>query len=156
MKILFTGASSFTGYWFIKELHNAGHEIYSTFRRESKNEYRNIRKKRISNLLDLCEPLWNCKFGDSRFLDIIKTGFDVICHHGAEVKDYNSPKFNFNNAVLNNTYNIQHVMQALSKIGTKKVIITGSVFENNEGIGSNELDAFSPYGLSKGLTYQVF
>ncbi|HEY8747492.1 MAG TPA: NAD-dependent epimerase/dehydratase family protein, partial [Tepidisphaeraceae bacterium] len=32
---------------------------------------------------------------------------------------------------------------------------TGSVFENDEGAGSEGLGAFSPYGLSKGLTYQM-
>jgi UDP-glucose 4-epimerase len=37
-----------------------------------------------------------------------------------------------------------------------KVILTGSVFENDEGVGSDALSAFSPYGLSKGLTWQVF
>jgi len=33
MKILFTGGSSFTGYWFIKELVAAGHEVVAAFRR---------------------------------------------------------------------------------------------------------------------------
>ena len=35
-------------------------------------------------------------------------------------------------------------------------MITGSVFEQDEGIGSQPLRAFSPYGLSKGLSWQVF
>jgi UDP-glucose 4-epimerase len=30
------------------------------------------------------------------------------------------------------------------------------VFENDEGLGNPPLRAFSPYGLSKGLTWQVF
>ena len=33
MKILITGGSSFTGYWFIKELAAAGHEMFATFTR---------------------------------------------------------------------------------------------------------------------------
>ena len=33
MKILFTGASSFTGYWFIRELAAAGHEVTAIFRK---------------------------------------------------------------------------------------------------------------------------
>jgi nucleoside-diphosphate-sugar epimerase len=36
------------------------------------------------------------------------------------------------------------------------VVLTGSVFENDEGAGSGTLEAFSPYGLSKGLTWQMF
>ena len=34
MKILFTGASSFTGYWFAKQLASAGHEVFALFRRQ--------------------------------------------------------------------------------------------------------------------------
>jgi UDP-glucose 4-epimerase len=37
-----------------------------------------------------------------------------------------------------------------------QIVLTGSVFENDEGAGSGNLEAFSPYGLSKGLTWQVF
>ena len=32
MKILFTGGSSFTGSWFIRELAAAGHEVTAIFR----------------------------------------------------------------------------------------------------------------------------
>jgi UDP-glucose 4-epimerase len=39
--------------------------------------------------------------------------------------------------------------------GLKGVVYTGSVFEANEGAGSSPLRAFSPYGLSKGLTSEV-
>ena len=34
--------------------------------------------------------------------------------------------------------------------------VTGSVFENDEGAGSKDLRAFSPYGLSKSFTWQLF
>ena len=34
-------------------------------------------------------------------------------------------------------------------------MLTGSVFEQNEGAGEPPLVAFSPYGLSKGLTAEV-
>ena len=32
MKILFTGGSSFTGYWFVRELAAAGHDVTAVFR----------------------------------------------------------------------------------------------------------------------------
>jgi UDP-glucose 4-epimerase len=35
-------------------------------------------------------------------------------------------------------------------------VLTGSVFEQNEGAGSDHLRAVSPYGLSKGMTTDVF
>ena len=37
MKILFTGASSFTGYWFVKELAERGHEVTALLRRPAEN-----------------------------------------------------------------------------------------------------------------------
>ena len=45
MKILFTGASSFTGHWFVKELCAAGHEVTATFRQPA-SEYTDVRKQR--------------------------------------------------------------------------------------------------------------
>jgi nucleoside-diphosphate-sugar epimerase len=40
--------------------------------------------------------------------------------------------------------------------GLKAAVITGSVFEADEGVGELPLRAFSPYGLSKGISAQVF
>jgi nucleoside-diphosphate-sugar epimerase len=39
--------------------------------------------------------------------------------------------------------------------GLAGIVATGSVFEQDEGAGNAPLRAFSPYGLSKGLTWQV-
>lgn len=33
MKVLFTGASSFTGFWFVRELAAAGHDVTALFRK---------------------------------------------------------------------------------------------------------------------------
>jgi len=40
--------------------------------------------------------------------------------------------------------------------GLAGVVLTGSVFEQDEGAGDAPLRAFSPYGLSKGLTWQYY
>jgi hypothetical protein len=37
-----------------------------------------------------------------------------------------------------------------------KIVLTGSVFEADEGLGESPLRAFSPYGLSKTVTGQIF
>jgi UDP-glucose 4-epimerase len=44
------------------------------------------------------------------------------------------------------------VLDALARDGLESVVMTGSVFEQNEGAGETPLVAFSAYGLSKGLT----
>jgi nucleoside-diphosphate-sugar epimerase len=48
------------------------------------------------------------------------------------------------------------VLESLIDTGCRKIILTGSVFENDEGVGSKDLRAFSPYGLSKAFTWQLF
>jgi len=157
MKIIFTGGSSFTGYWFAKELASAGHDIVALFRRQVEEYPDELRRKRAEAVADICRPIFGVSFGDERFLQLIKEGeCDVLCHHAAEVSNYKSPDFNVAAAVENNTYRLPLVLELLRDSGCTKIVVTGSVFENDEGAGSRNLDAFSPYGLSKGLTWQVF
>jgi UDP-glucose 4-epimerase len=157
MKILFTGGSSFTGYWFIKALASAGHDVVAIFRRRP-NEYPDdLRRNRVSALTNFCRPVFGVSFGDDRFLGLIgTTDWDLLCNHGAEVANYKSPDFNVAAAVQNNTYRLPTVLSSLKNVGCSKIVFTGSVFENDEGAGSSDLRAFSPYGLSKGLTWQMF
>ncbi len=158
MKILFTGGSSFTGYWFIRQLAAAGLEIVATFGAGGVEQYDELRARRVEKCLQACTPVWNCRFGDDKFLEVIAAqgGWDQLCHHGAYVKDYKSLDFDTLAAVRSNALNLQQVLQALQDKGSNRVVLTGSVFEQNEGAGSLPLHAFSPYGLSKGLTAQVF
>lgn len=156
MKILFTGASSFTGYWFVRELSAPGHEVTATFRKPAA-EYTDIRAKRLHGLAGACRAVHNVSFGTPEFLDLIKSGgFDLLCHHAADVTNYKSPDFNAIEATAANTRNLSAVLAAFKSAGGKAVLLTGSVFENDEGAGSEGLNAFSPYGLSKALTYQMF
>jgi nucleoside-diphosphate-sugar epimerase len=90
-------------------------------------------------------------FGDERFLDLCRSGsWDLLCHHAAKVGDYRSPSFDVAGALAANTRNFAEVQRAMR--GLRGVVLTGSVFEANEGAGTAPLRAFSPYGLSKGLT----
>jgi nucleoside-diphosphate-sugar epimerase len=157
MKILFTGASSFTGYWFVKELAAAGHEVVATFRKRAEEYPDELRKKRIALAAKNCRPVYGCAFGDDRFLELIREGgWSLLCHHGADVTNYKSPDFNVTTALENNTHRLPAVLDALRQSNCYKVLLTGSVFENDEGAGSEGLPAFSPYGLSKALTWQAF
>ena len=53
MRILFTGASSFTGYWFVRELIAAGHEVVAACRGDSR--YEGLRAERVRRVRELCE-----------------------------------------------------------------------------------------------------
>jgi UDP-glucose 4-epimerase len=156
MKVLFTGASSFTGYWFVRELSTAGHEVTATFRKPAA-EYTDVRGKRLQRLSGACRAVHGVSFGTPEFLDLIQSGgFDLLCHHAADVTNYKSPDFNAVDATAANTRNLAAVLAAFKSAGGKAVLLTGSVFENDEGAGSEGLPAFSPYGLSKALTHQMF
>lgn len=158
MRVLFTGGSSFTGYAFIKALSAAGHEVHATFTASAVDRYEGIRRERVRQLMDCCNPVWECRFGQEKFVDLINggSGWDVFCHHAANAIDYKSLDFDVGRALSENTLNIRQVLEALEDRGCGKVVLTGSVFEQNEGVGEQPLRAFSPYGLSKTLTADVF
>jgi len=150
MRILFTGASSFTGYWFVRELVGAGHEVVAACRGDGR--YQGLRAERVRKVRELCETRFGCGFGNDDFLALTKTSFDLLCHHGAEVGDYRSPDFDPYRAAAANLFRLPEVLRAMKDRGCGRLVLTGSVFEANEGAGSAPLRAFSPYGLSKGLT----
>jgi nucleoside-diphosphate-sugar epimerase len=157
MKILFTGASSFTGYWFVKALAEAGHEVVCPLR-GAPGRYDGVRKQRIEKLQSCCRLVPDTAFGTEAFFDLICGGraWDLLCHHATEATNHRNPDFDVQRALQSNTLNLRAILGALKADGLKGVILTGSVFENDEGAGGEPLRAFSGYGLSKGLTWQVF
>jgi UDP-glucose 4-epimerase len=159
MKVLFTGGSSFTGFWFIRALAEAGHQVVATFRQQPQTYTDALRRLRVSLALEACKGVFGCGFGDPAFLALVRSEpWDLLCHHAAEVTDYRSPEFDVAAALAGNTHNVCAVVDAVRSTGrgSARILLTGSVFENDEGAGSQGLPAFSPYGLSKAFTYQVF
>lgn len=160
MKILFTGTSSFTGYWFVRELVAAGHRVVATFRQRPEQIADALRRRRVEESLKICTPLFGVAFGDDAFVDAIRgEKFDLLCHHAADVTHYKSPDFDVLAAVRNNTHRLDDVLKAFAAAGGSRVLLTGSVFENEEGRAESaqaDRPAFSPYGLSKAITAQMF
>ena len=158
MKVLFTGASSFTGFWFARELVNAGHEVVATFRRNRDGYTDAVRRERVERLQGLCRPIFGAAFGEPAFVDLIESEatWDLLCHHAAEVGDYRSPQFDVGGALASNVRNAQDILDRLKLRGCRGVAITGSFFEEGEGEGSDGTPAVSPYGLSKFLTAETF
>ena len=111
MRILFTGGSSFTGMWFIRELAAAGHEVAAVFRRRVDEYADAVRRRRVALAIEVCRPVYGCSFGDDRFLALIgEGGWDLLCHHAADVTNYKSPDFDAIGALANNTRNLSAVL----------------------------------------------
>jgi UDP-glucose 4-epimerase len=156
VKIVLTGASSFTGCWFARKLAEAGHEVVATFTGASAVSYEGVRARRVAAVLEQCRGVFDCRFGDDAFLNLLETGaYDILCHHGADVTNYKSADFNVTAALARNCHGLNESLTALKKNGGQAFLITGSVFEGGEGAGSDGLPHFSPYGLSKALTSQI-
>jgi UDP-glucose 4-epimerase len=157
MKILFTGGSSFTGSWFIRELAAAGHKVTAIFRRAVGDYADELRQRRVAMAAEVCRPVEGCSFGDKCFLALVaEGGWDLLCHHAADVTNYKSPDFDTIAAVGNNTHNLSETLRVLKAADCCRLLLSGSVFEGGEGAGSEGLPNFSPYGLSKALTAEAF
>lgn len=151
MRVLFTGASSFTGMWFVEALAESGHEVVTIFQKP-RDAYSGIRQQRVERVCKHSKPVFECSFGSDRFLSLLREQpWDLFCHHAADVTNYKSPDFDIKEAVANNTHRLQEVLQVLSEQGCQRLVLTGSVFEQT----ATE-PAVSSYGESKGLTAQLF
>ena len=158
MKVLFTGASSFTGFWFVRALVEAGHEVVAVLRRNREDYPDSVRRERVERLVPLCRSIWGVEFGEPAFLNVIESesAWDLLCHHAAEVADYRNPDFDVLGALASNTRNAPATLDRLRLRGCRGVVLTGSFFEAGEGAGSDGIPTVSPYGLSKFLTAEAF
>ncbi len=156
MNILLTGASSFTGYWFARTLAERGHHVFATFQR-AESDYQGTRQRRISALPENVVRLWNAAVNAEALLELTAqvSNWDVVCLHGAYVTGYREPNFDAVHALKSNSDGLPRLLRHLTDRGLKRVVATGSVFEANEGAGEEPLRAFSAYGLSKSLTWEV-
>ena len=136
MKVLFTGASSFTGYWFARALSEAGAHVVAPLRASAISYGEGARAERVKRLKAVAEIVDEAPFGSDRFMGLAKAGgYDLLCHHAAHVGDYRSPDFDIACALAENTANLRAVLDALARGGLKGVVLTGSVFEQGEGAG---------------------
>jgi UDP-glucose 4-epimerase len=157
MKILFTGASSFTGMHIVEALVAEGHYVVPVFTRDvgfQELGYNGVSFKRVERLMKLCpDKFVNIKFGDHFFVRRLNEGFDAICHHASHgtAHGHGGIDFDVTTALQRNTDNVRNVMDVARQHGVKQFIYTGTYYEKN-----GEFDnPITPYGLSKTLSSEV-
>lgn len=103
MRILLTGASSFSGLWFARMLAEAGHSVVAANRSSAYEEP--LRQTRVERVAQYAELIPDAPFGGDAFLKLIavRGPFDVLCHHGAEAAGHKRPDFDVDGAVRANT-----------------------------------------------------
>jgi nucleoside-diphosphate-sugar epimerase len=162
MRILLTGASSFTGMWYAEALVAAGHDVVATLYRHrgdyAADPLRELRVRRLEALAPRLRLVEAVTFGSERFQALFAGDerFDVLCHHAADVRDYKSPDFDPVKALADNAFGLVETLRVMRGAGCDRLVLTGSVFEQREGAGTQPAGAFSPYGLSKGLTADLY
>lgn len=122
-----------------------------------RGDYEGLRRKRLQELGDLDRLVPSAPMGSEAFLRLVREEtWDVFSHHGAMVGNHKSPDFDVAQSVENNTRGLREVLAALGAGHCRKVVLSGTTFEAGEGSGEEPLRAFSPYGLSKTRTAEVF
>lgn len=155
MRILLTGASSFTGAWFAAALAGDGHEVTATLQRRI-GDYGDLEARRIAMLqaagVTLIEQ---ASYGNAVMIKLVKQGFDRLCFHASDVRDYRSADFDLGRALQSNLSGMREACISAREAGTQRLIWTGTVFEPGEARGDRLDEAITPYGLSKWLTWQA-
>ena len=113
MRILFTGASSFTGYWFVRELTGTRPSLPVVATAAT----RVCAPNACGGCANCARLRFDCAFGNDDFLALTKTPSDVLCNHGAEVGDYRSPDFDPYRAAAANLHRLPEVLRALKDRG---------------------------------------
>lgn len=155
MRALLTGVSSFTGVWFAEALAARGFEIVASCRRQ-RAAYTGLAAARLRRAARVTRLVERCAFGDERFLDLVEREgpFDLLCLHGAETTGHRRGDFDVDAAVAANTRGVDTAFAALARHGGA-VLVTGSIFEADEGLGSEPRGALNAYGLAKTLTWHI-
>ena len=155
-RILFTGASSFSGLHLIIALSRAGHKVIASCTKPS-HAYQEIRLQRLEILNSYCHLVYEVSFGTPSFLQLIaENPVDIFCHHAGYTNNYKSFDYDIHTAFSSQTHNLLLVLQTLQKQGLQCVIVTSSIFEGDHCIIKGGFAPFSPYGLIKKHIFESF
>ena len=155
-RVLLTGASSFTGTWIAGALADAGLDVVAACRAPADTGGPD-RRRRLARLESRCRLVGDCPFGSEPFLELIRREgpFALFCHHGAKNGDHRDPALDPLAAAASQTRGLERVLDALAAGGCRALLLTGTVFEAEEGQGEAPLRSIGAYGLAKSLIWQI-
>ena len=155
--ILFTGASSFTGYHFVNRLSKEKKNIIYCLLTKKKKQYKGLKALRLSLLKNKknIRFFYNISFGEKKFFFILnKFSFNFLCLHGAYTHQYNNDEeFSISDALKSNLNKIDILFKNINNKKTK-IILTNSIFQKNEK--KKNYISIGKYGLTKFITHEVF
>lgn len=160
MKVLLTGATSFTGAHIARALVDAGFEVAGTLTKRMP-EYSDPLVQQRRGYGRVIEWIESAPIGSPRFLEAVKTVRpDVFINHGADIRNYRSPDFNYLASVSSSLLGAREVCDALAAAGCRRFIHSGSVFEPDEGEAAfatkPAAEAISIYGVSKAMVWEPY
>lgn len=149
--VIMDGCSSFTGYWFAKELQKNKYLVIKLFNKKKEKYFGNY-KLRVLDLKDN-NSYFNIKFGSKSFLKLLtKYKNFIYIHHAAYTKDYdNDDNFNLIEAISENNYNIEKFFEILKEKNCKKIILSNSYYQKY-----GKYENLNKYALSKSITNDCF
>jgi len=154
--VFLTGVSSFTGCWMAKGLLDAGYQVVGTFTRSGPEAYVGLEAERLRLVLDRIEPVWSAPFGSEAMRTALQeTAPDILGLHAAKVGDHTAADFDVMGSARETLEGLPELLDDFQRLGGKGVIHTASYFEADTGTGDTPREAFSPYALCKGLTWQL-
>ena len=153
MRVLLTGASSFTGFWIARALLDQGVEVVGALRGR-RDEGEPLRQQRLARLAGRCPLVVEAGMGTSSLLEVAaaERPFDLLWLHGAEVGAFRRADYDPMRAAAATTAGAASLMAASRCAG---VIVSGSVFEADEGRGDGTRGAIGAYGLAKSIAWQM-
>lgn len=155
MRALLTGASSFTGTWIATALAAAGFASTAIHRRplEAYPPLARRRLERLRGRVELVETPSLASPAATLLVEALRP--DLLVLHGAEVGDHRASDFDVTGAVQRTCAGLGELLDRFLAGGGRAVLVTGSIFEADEGRGSPPLRAFNPYGLAKTLIWHT-
>lgn len=145
MRVLMTGISSFSGYYFAKSFLERDHEVIGIL--SGGYSSNSLKERRIKNLVSLKKSLSFLNLRDIKSLR--DNNFEVLILHGSHMKDRKSPEFNSYNAVQKTL----EVSRTIKENGVfANIIHTGTFSEPYESLYDDPV-SFNTYSTSKSEIY---